>query len=69
MLPIEEVELYGSFVHVFSRDKNIEKKVKNYLRQEQIKIKQVTMIEPSLEDVFIASVRSNELRNVEKTKK
>ncbi len=55
----DDVELYGSFVHVFSSDPKIEKNVKKFLQKNQIAVKHTTMIEPSLEDVFIASVRKN----------
>lgn len=56
-LPIDSIELYGSFVHVFSEDPKIEKRVARYLKKEKIMVKQMAMIEPSLEDVFIESVR------------
>jgi len=56
-LPIDAVELYGAFVHVFSDDSKIEKKVMRFLKKEKITFDQMTMIEPSLEDVFIESVR------------
>ena len=55
-LPIDGVELYGSFVHVFSEDPKIDKKVARLLKKEKILFEQMTMIEPSLEDVFIESV-------------
>ncbi|MEJ2759230.1 MAG: hypothetical protein P8046_12180, partial [Anaerolineales bacterium] len=55
----DDVELYGAFVHVFSRDPKIEKKVKKYMQKNGIPVKHYMMIEPSLEDVFIASVRNN----------
>lgn len=56
-LPIDAVELYGSFVHVLSEDSKIENKVARYLKKENIPANHLTMIEPSLEDVFIESVR------------
>ena len=55
-LPIDGVELYGSFVHVFSEDPKIDKKVARLMKKEKILFEQMTMIEPSLEDVFIESV-------------
>lgn len=53
------VELYGAFVHVFSDDPQIEKKAKKLLKKQGVAFDHFTMIEPSLEDVFIASVRKN----------
>ncbi|MCB2179872.1 ABC transporter ATP-binding protein [bacterium] len=58
-LPANGVELYGAFVHIFSNDPRIEKKVRNYCKNQGIGINHMMMIEPSLEDVFIASVRKN----------
>lgn len=55
----DDVELYGSFVHVFSNDPKIEKNVKKFMQKSGVTVKHYMMIEPSLEDVFIASVRKN----------
>ncbi|MBC8504708.1 MAG: ABC transporter ATP-binding protein [Anaerolineales bacterium] len=57
-LQVEEIELYGSLVHIIAVDLE-EKKllVKEILGQADIDIEQMTIIEPSLEDVFIASMR------------
>ncbi len=57
-LLLEEIELYGSQVHVIAVD--IEEKksqIKERLNQADIEIDQMAIIEPSLEDVFIASMR------------
>jgi ABC-2 type transport system ATP-binding protein len=56
-LPINSIELYGSLVHVFSDDASIRKKVERYLKKEKIPVKQLSMVEPSLEDVFIEAVK------------
>ncbi|MBU0511073.1 MAG: ABC transporter ATP-binding protein [Chloroflexi bacterium] len=57
-LPLENVELYGSLVHVVAPDmKKHEKAIANELRQTDINPGQMAIIEPSLEDVFIACMR------------
>lgn len=58
-LPADGIELYGSFVHIFSEDRKIDKNVRAILKDRGVSIKHSSMIEPSLEDVFIASVRKN----------
>ncbi|MEE9187865.1 MAG: ABC transporter ATP-binding protein [Anaerolineales bacterium] len=57
-LPIHDVELYGSFIHVIVP--NMEKSqpaIVAELRNANIDPGQMTLVEPSLEDVFIASMR------------
>ncbi|MBL7161147.1 MAG: ABC transporter ATP-binding protein [Anaerolineales bacterium] len=57
-LPLEEVELYGSLVHVVSPDVEKTKAgITAALSEEKITIDQMEIIEPSLEDVFIACMR------------
>ncbi len=57
-IPLEEVELYGSLVHVIAPDMEEHKaKIAEQLKRSDIKIDQMTIIEPSLEDVFIACMR------------
>lgn len=57
-LAIEEVELYGSLLHVFGHDmKKQVKAIAKELRQSGVEVGQMAVIEPSLEDVFIASMR------------
>lgn len=57
-LPIENVELYGSLLHVTAQDvKACERLVKKELRRVKIDPGMIEVIEPSLEDVFIASMR------------
>ncbi len=57
-MPLEEVELYGSLVHVVAPNMVDHKsKIEQELEQADISIEQMEIIEPSLEDVFIASMR------------
>ena len=58
-LPIEEVELYGSLIHVVApnMDQN-QNTIKKVLNEEGININQMSIIEPSLEDVFISAMKS-----------
>ncbi len=57
-IPLEEVELYGSLVHVIAPNMEEHKPIIiKKLNQSDVKIDQMTLIEPSLEDVFIASMR------------
>jgi drug efflux transport system ATP-binding protein len=56
-LPVEKVELYGSLVHVI--DPAIEQyqsAIRAELKEAGVQIEQMSAIEPSLEDVFIASM-------------
>ncbi|HSF82584.1 MAG TPA: ABC transporter ATP-binding protein [Anaerolineales bacterium] len=54
-LPLEAVELYGSLVHVVAREmKTVQKSVAHELRAAGIQVAQMAIIDPSLEDVFIA---------------
>jgi hypothetical protein len=58
-IPIEEVELYGSLVHVVAPDiKTHQRAIEHELRNANIRINQLSIIEPSLEDVFISSMKS-----------
>lgn len=57
-LPLESVELYGSQVHVVALDaKKTLRPLKKELRKSNIDPGAVEIIEPSLEDVFIACMR------------
>lgn len=57
-IPLEEVELYGSLVHVIAPNMEEQKElIAKKLSQSDIQIDQMTVIEPSLEDVFIACMR------------
>ena len=58
-LPIEEVELYGSLVHIVAPDmKKQQRAIERELRQADIRIAQADIIEPSLEDVFISAMKA-----------
>jgi ABC-2 type transport system ATP-binding protein len=57
-LPIDEVELYGSLVHVVAPDSpNLHRKITLELEKAGINPGEFAVIEPSLEDVFIASMK------------
>jgi ABC-2 type transport system ATP-binding protein len=57
-LDLKDVELFGSLVHVVAPDIHKQKKgVLAELRDAQIKPGKTALIEPSLEDVFITSMR------------
>jgi hypothetical protein len=58
-LPIEEVELYGSLVHVVAPDmKKHQTAIKKVLKEAGISVGQMSIIEPSLEDVFISAMKA-----------
>jgi ABC-2 type transport system ATP-binding protein len=58
-IPIEEVELYGSLVHVVAPDiKSHRRAIEKELRGADIRVEGLAIIEPSLEDVFISSMKS-----------
>jgi len=57
-LPLEEVELYGSLVHVVAPEmKKRKREIAKELRQADIDPGDMAIIEPSLEDVFIACMK------------
>jgi ABC-2 type transport system ATP-binding protein len=54
----DEVSLYGTLIHVVAEDVRARRKeIGAALRQEEVEITSMDVIAPSLEDVFIASVR------------
>jgi len=58
-LSLDEVELYGSFVHVVAEDvQRIKEPIIKGLRMIGIDPGQVSVTEPSLEDVFIACMKN-----------
>lgn len=58
-VPILEVELYGSLVHVVAPDmKKHRRAIERELRRADIRVGHAEMIEPSLEDVFISAMKS-----------
>ena len=57
-LPLESVELYGSLVHVIAEGvESLQKAIALELKRSEIESGRMAVIEPSLEDVFIASMR------------
>jgi ABC-2 type transport system ATP-binding protein len=58
-IPIQEVELYGSLVHVVAPDiKQHQRAIEKELRNANIRVESLSIIEPSLEDVFISSMKA-----------
>ena len=58
-LPIEEVELYGSLVHVVAPDmQKHQQAIESELHGAGIRIEHADIIEPSLEDVFISAMKA-----------
>ena len=58
-LPIEEVELYGSLVHVVAPDMNQHQgSIEEILKEAGIGVEHMSIIEPSLEDVFISAMKA-----------
>lgn len=59
IIPIEDVELYGSLVHVVAKDVDqYLSSISNQLREAHIIPDSISIIEPSLEDVFISCMRT-----------
>ena len=57
-LPLEEVELYGALVHVIAPDiKTHQPDIEHELQRAGIRAGQMSIIEPSLEDVFISAMK------------
>jgi ABC-2 type transport system ATP-binding protein len=57
-LPIEQVELYGSLLHVVApKIEQYQVEIEQILKQAGIHIQSMAVIEPSLEDVFISSMK------------
>jgi hypothetical protein len=58
-IPIDEDDLYGSLVHVVAPDiKSHRRAIEKELRGADIRVEGLAIIEPSLEDVFISSMKS-----------
>ncbi len=58
-LPIHEVELYGSLVHVVAPEmEKLQRAIATELRRSAIQPGSMSIIEPSLEDVFIACMKA-----------
>ena len=61
-LPFDEVALYGSTIHVVVPDeKHFQKPVRELLVREKIEVKNVEWIAPTLEDVFISTVKTRSI--------
>ncbi len=57
-LPIQSVELYGALVHVVLPDARTHRKaIRRALENARIRVHNMAVIEPSLEDVFIAAMQ------------
>jgi len=58
-LPIEEVELYGALVHIVApKIKNRQRAIERELHRAGIRAGHMSIIEPSLEDVFISAMKA-----------
>jgi ABC-2 type transport system ATP-binding protein len=56
-LPVERIELYGSLVHVIAPSiERYQGAIRTELKEAGVQVAQISTIEPSLEDVFIASM-------------
>jgi hypothetical protein len=59
-IPFEEVALYGAQLHaVVPEAKKYQKPVQRILEKEGIRVQHVEWIAPSLEDVFISTVKTD----------
>ena len=57
-LDLQEIELYGALVHVVAPDiDKKQRKIKKLLKKEKIDVSGMAIVEASLEDVFIASMK------------
>jgi ABC-2 type transport system ATP-binding protein len=58
-LPIEEVELYGALVHIVAPNiKGHQRAIERELERAGIRVGHASVIEPSLEDVFISAMKA-----------
>ena len=55
---LREVELYGSLVHAVTEQAQDGEQLRRLLEREGIGVRSISRVEPSLEDVFIASMRA-----------
>jgi ABC-2 type transport system ATP-binding protein len=56
-LPVEKVELYGSLIHIIAPTvEQYQGTIRTELKKAGVQLEQISTIEPSLEDVFIASM-------------
>ena len=65
-LQFDDVELFGTLIHVIAPEREVLQPVINVeLRQADIDPGPMALIEPSLEDVFIASMRIPDMKRNE----
>jgi ABC-2 type transport system ATP-binding protein len=58
-IPIEEVELYGALVHIVAPNiKKHQRAIERELKSAGIRVGHMSIIEPSLEDVFISAMKA-----------
>ena len=63
-LPLEEVALYGAQIHVVVPDaKKFSQPVKKLLKAEDVRVDSLEWIVPTLEDVFISTIRTSAGQN------
>ncbi|HTX79500.1 MAG TPA: ABC transporter ATP-binding protein [Longilinea sp.] len=63
-LPLEEVALYGAQIHVVVPDaKKFSQPVKKLLKSEDVHVDRLEWIVPTLEDVFISTIRASAGQN------
>ena len=55
-----QVEYYGSSIHILGSDKKTAQAVKEILKKNNIQLHHSQLIRPSLEDIFISSIRGEE---------
>ena len=57
----DEVALYGALIHVVGKDLESHKpKIEELLRAQDVAIRSMDIIAPSLEDVFISSIKEED---------
>ncbi|HSB01739.1 MAG TPA: hypothetical protein VLE49_13900, partial [Anaerolineales bacterium] len=57
-IPIQEVELYGALVHVVAPNiRKHQRAIEHELRRAGVRAGHLSIIEPSLEDVFISAMK------------
>jgi ABC-2 type transport system ATP-binding protein len=56
-IAVENIDLYGAHVHVFAMDaRHQQDDIRAAIERADVRIKDIRMIEPSLEDVFIRAM-------------
>jgi ABC-2 type transport system ATP-binding protein len=57
-IQVSEIELYGTLIHIVNGTQE-KRTIRRLLRKANLELHSLTAIEPSLEDVFIASMQNN----------